>query len=235
VIDDRLQLLAREIATAKTRLARWVGGSGEQGLGEAPGMDRLPLQLDTLEATLEAHPKIAALARKELLARAEADVAASAKKSDWSAELMVSQRGPAYSNMVSLSFSIPWQWDAANRQDRELSAKLSLAQREHDEREEALRETVALTRSAMLSWQSNRERMAHFDTTLLPLAAERGRAALVAYRGASGPLAAVLDARRAEIDTRLERLRIEMDTADLWAQLNYLIPAESRTSGTKEQ
>lgn len=29
-----------------------------------------------------------------------------------------------------------------------------------------------------------------------------------------------------ELDARMERLRLEMETARLWAQLTYLIPAE---------
>jgi outer membrane protein TolC len=58
------------------------------------------------------------------------------------------------------------------------------------------------------------------------LAAERTRAALAAYRGGSGTLIGVLDARRAEIDARIERLRVEMETAALWAQLEYLIAPE---------
>jgi hypothetical protein len=48
---------------------------------------------------------------------------------------------------------------------------------------------------------------------------------LAAYRGGAGPLGGVLDARRNEIDTRMDRLRLDMETARLWARLNYLIPA----------
>ena len=73
-------------------------------------------------------------------------------------------------------------------------------------------------------WQSNRDRLARYDSSLVPLALERTRASIAAYRGASASLSAVLESRRVEIDTRLERLRLEMDTARLWAQLNYLIP-----------
>ena len=79
-------------------------------------------------------------------------------------------------------------------------------------------------------WQSNRDRLARYEATLVPLAAERTRASLAAYRGASAPLSAVLESRRGEIDTRLERLRLEMETARLWAQLNYLIPAGHDTA-----
>ena len=73
-------------------------------------------------------------------------------------------------------------------------------------------------------WHSDRERLTRYDSSLLPLASERTRASIAAYRGNAGTLTAVLEARRAEIDTRIERLRLEMNAARLWAQLNYLVP-----------
>jgi outer membrane protein, heavy metal efflux system len=56
------------------------------------------------------------------------------------------------------------------------------------------------------------------------LARERTQAALAAYRGGKLPLSSVLEARRMEIDTQVERLRIEMQTAALWTSLEYLLP-----------
>ena len=80
----------------------------------------------------------------------------------------------------------------------------------------------------MTTWQSNLVRMDDYDTTLIALASERTHAAMAAYRGGKGPLSAVLDARRLEIDTRVERLRIEMETAALWAELEFLMPGPIR-------
>ena len=94
------------------------------------------------------------------------------------------------------------------------------------QREEATRAHVAETLSWLQQWRTGRDRLTHYEATLIPLAAERTRAALAAYRGASGPLAAVLEARRMEVDTRMERLRLEMAGAALWAQLEYLNPAQ---------
>ena len=74
-------------------------------------------------------------------------------------------------------------------------------------------------------WQSGRERLRRYEASLVPLAAERSRAGIAAYRGATGSLGAVLEARRNEIDTQLDELRLELETARLWAQLNYLVPA----------
>jgi outer membrane protein TolC len=94
------------------------------------------------------------------------------------------------------------------------------------QREEATREHLAQVTAMLQSWQSGRDRLSRYDSALIPLAAERTRATLSAYRGGSGTLASVLEARRMELDTRIDRLRLEMETARIWAQLNYLIPAE---------
>lgn len=233
-MDDRLQQIDLEVATATTRLARWVGERAGQALGPTPDQANLWLAFADLETRLEDHPQIALMARQEAAVRADADLAQANRRSDWSVELMFSQRGPAYSNMVSINLAIPWQWDRKDRQDRELSAKQATAEQVRLQREEALREVVAGVRSALQAWQSNRKRLDRYEATLIPLAAERVQAALAAYRGGTGPLGAVLEARRTDIDTRLERLRIEMDNAVLWAQINYLIPTPTEAQGPKE-
>lgn len=140
---------------------------------------------------------------------------------------MLSQRGPGYSNMASFNVSVPLQWDQKNRQDRELAAKLSTVEQMRAQREEATREHLAEVTVMLQSWHSGRDRLSRYDSTLIPLAAERTRATLSAYRGGSGTLASVLEARRMELGARMDRLRLDMETARIWAQLNYLMPAES--------
>ncbi len=181
---------------------------------------------------------MALLAQRQAVARADAELARSNKHTDWSAELMYNQRGSSYSNMVSFNVSIPLQLDAANRQDRELTARLALAEQAREQQEEAARDATAESASWLAQWRIARERIAQYDATLAPLARERAQAALAAYRGGSGALAAVLEARRAEIETQLERLRIEMDAAALWARLETLLlpPAQAAATnvGAKE-
>ncbi|MEY2872729.1 MAG: hypothetical protein RLZZ373_100, partial [Pseudomonadota bacterium] len=166
--------------------------------------------------------------------QADADLAQRNQRPDWSVELMLSQRGPAYANMVSVGVAIPLQIDARNHQDRELAARLAVVDQVRAQREEATREHLAETRIQLLAWQGNQARLTHYDRTLMPLAAERTQAALAAYRGGGGSLGAVLEARRLEIDTRMDRLRLDMETAALWAQLNYLIPAERNAAAVTE-
>lgn len=231
LIDDRIRQMDIQVATASTKLARWVGPDAAASLAPPPDLAMTPLQSGELESHLEHHPQVLLAASQEAVARAEADIARSNKQPDWSVELMYSQRGSAYSNMVSINVSVPLQWDQTNRQDRELSARLALAEQMRAQREEITREHVTEARSWLQQWQGNRARLAHYDSSLVPLAAERTQASIAAYRGGGGSLAGVLEARRVEIDTRMERLRLEMETAGLWAQLQYLIPAFTSTSG----
>ena len=227
-IDDLIRQAEVQVATATTRLSRWVGADAALPLAVLPSLDTPRLETGKLELHLEQHPQIALAARQEAVARAQADIARSNQRSDWSVELAYSQRSSAYSNMVSVNVSIPLQWDPKNRQDRELSAGLALAEQLRAQREELTRERLAEARSWLQQWQGNRGRLAQYDSALIPLAAERTRASIATHRGGGAALSTVLEARRMEIATRIERLRLEMETAGLWAQLEFLIPEQVR-------
>lgn len=225
-LDDRASELGRRVRSAKIALARWVGDRAEAPLEGRPAIDAIRLDPSTLETDLIHHPELAVLARKEDAAAAEVRVAQANKQADWSVELMYSQRGPAYSNMISVAVSVPLQWDQKNRQDRELASKLALLDQTRAEREDLLRAHTAEVRSMMAEWENDRERSARYQRELLPLASERTQAVIGAYRGAKASLVDVLLARRNEIDVRMQLLQLEMDTARLWAQLNFLYPDE---------
>ena len=234
-VEDRIAQARRQVVTAKSQLARWVGAVAEQRQSDLPAMDVLRWHEADLDTQLQHHPQITVMEKQEAVAQADADLARANKKSDWSLEVMASQRGSAYSDMVSVNFSLPLQWDAKNRQDRELAAKLAVVDQLRAEREDAVRAHVFEVRAMLQEWQSNRDRLKRYDASILPLATERTQAALAAYRGGvsgGGTLSAVLEARRAEIDSRMEYLRLEMETARLWAQLNYLTPMANNTAAS---
>lgn len=226
MIDDRIAQNDRDVLTAKTMLTRWVGTPAIGPLAAPPLTATSPIDIAELDTRLAHHPAIAVLTKQEEVAQADAEVARAAKDTDWSLALMYSQRGPSYSNMVSINVSIPLQWDQRNRQDREVAAKLALADQARAQREEMLRDHLAEIRVMWQEWQSYRERLGRYDSTLVPLATERTLAAITAYRSGTGPLATVLDARRSEIDTGIDRLKLELESARVWARLYFLIPPE---------
>ena len=224
LLDDRASEVGRKAATAKIALTRWIGDDARTPLAGEPAIDTIRLDRSTLDQDIAHHPEVAVLARKEEVAAAEVRMAQTNKSADWSVALMYSQRGPAYSTMISVNVSVPLQWDQRNRQDREVAAKLAMLDQARAEREDMLRAHTAEVRTMIAEWESDRERRARYEREVLPLAAERTQSTLAAYRGAKASITDVLMARRNEIDVRLQVLQLEMEIARLWAQLNFLVP-----------
>ncbi len=223
-LEDRASEIGRRIRTSKIALARWIGTAAEVPLAGKPDIEAIKLDPGALDAQLAHHPQIVSLAKQAEVAATEARLAQAGKKTDWSLEMMYSQRGSAYSNMISVNVAIPLQWDQKNRQDRELAAKLAMANQAQAQSEEALRAHIGEVRAQIQEWENGRERRARYERELVPLARDRTRAALAAYRGGKANLADVLAARRNEIEVRMQALQLEMETARLWAQINFLFP-----------
>ena len=226
LIDDGIALAERDIGVARIRLARWIGTAAERPLAAPPALEVGAFNAAELEAGVAHHPMLTLLAWQEQVANAEAAIARANKRPDWSIDLRYSLRGSAYSDMVSINVMRPIQWRQENRQDREVAARLATAQQLRAQREEQTRAHIAEAQTLLEAWQGNHARLERYTTVLIPLAVDRTRAATVAYGAGREPLEGVLDARVAEIETRTAELDLELETARLWAELNYLIPAD---------
>lgn len=224
--QDQLAQMQRDIAMARARLARWVGEDAQRPLGALPDHDRLSWDTGMGDDALGAHPTLAAQQGMVSVAEAEARLARENRTPDIAVELMYSQRGPSYPNMVSLNFSMPLPWDRGNRQDREVSASLARAEAARAAREDMQRAYRAELAERLAAWQADRARLVRYDKELLPLAAGQVDATLTAYRAGSGMLDRVLEARRMQLDTRMERQRVALEAARSWAQLNFLNPQD---------
>ncbi len=231
-IDDRLHEVRAELTNAKALLQRWVGDRAAKELGTPPKINMTRLADQPLSHEIDQHPDIAVMNARERFALADAVVAEQEKNADWSWSLAYIKRSSQFGDMVSVAVSIPLQWDHARKQDRELAARLERVEQVRSERQEIRRERLFEVQRLLVNWRSNLNRLEDYDKTLIPLATERVSALEAAFRGNKAPLTAVFDAQRMVIDTRLERLRIEKQSAAWWAELEYLIPADlvERTS-----
>lgn len=224
-LADRMAEVQREQALAQNRLARWIGGqAAHQPTAARPEM-RLPAWAapgTVLADHLASTPTLQLADRQQALAQAEVALADSRRHHDWSVELMFSQRGPSFSNMVSLNFSLPLVWDSAQRQDRELAAAQARARAAAADRDEQARAHAAELGEMLLAWHSHQQRLARFDASLLPLAQQRLEAAQTAYRAGKGTLGEALAARRALLALQVDRLGLEIMLAQRWAQITML-------------
>jgi len=228
-IDNRILEVRAELANADALLRRWVGEVADLPLGTPPDFHRTRLSEHQLSHQIDLHPDLGVMNARERAAQAELEVANQDKSADWSWSVMYGKRGSQFGDMISIGVSIPLQWDQALKQDREVAARMGQVERVRFEREEMRRAHLFEVQRLLASWQSNLTRLADYDKTLIPLAAERVTAIEASFRGGKASLDNVLEAQRMVSDTRMERLRIEKQTTTWWAELEFLIPQDLAT------
>lgn len=223
-LQDRLSQIDRQARGAALTLARWVGSAdSRRPTSGSPPWQSTSLEADISSEHLKKHPDLLAISAEIDVAETEARLAQANRKSDITVEASYAQRGPAYSNMLSFGVSIPLQWDQKNRQDLELGAKLAMVDEARARYEDMLRSHEAEVRGWLNDWQTGKDRLVRYRDELIPNAHNRSEATLTAYRNGKTDLAPLLLARRDEIETRMQALTLEAETARLWAQINFLI------------
>jgi outer membrane protein TolC len=225
VRDDVLDQ-QRMLQKARVQLAQLVGDDAQRPLGEGPDTGRLPQSLEVLVASLDAHPTLAVYDARETAARSDIALAQSMKKPDWGVEVSYGQRSPYYSNMLTVMFSMDLPVLAANRQDRDIAAQHAQLEKVRAQREDARRAYEAAVRGAAIDWSSWHRRVRRYETVQIPLAQERVIAATAAYRGGRGELSVVIEARRAEAETRLAFHNALLERGRAWSALSFLAPVE---------
>ena len=219
--QDRVIAARRQQQVAAARLARWIGGDADRPPAGEPG---LPTENDVLalrEHDLHNIPHLRVLATQLDVAAAEVEVAEQNRTPNWSWEVSYAQRGPAYSNMISVGVSVPLPIGRADRQDREVAARLAQRDQVRDQIEDARRRHASEFTALRLEWQGLSERQRQLETALLPITRQRVEAVLASYGSGQQNLAAVLEARRAEVDARIQVLDLERESARIWARLRY--------------
>ncbi|HEY7759295.1 MAG TPA: TolC family protein [Burkholderiales bacterium] len=221
LIRDRADALKQRNATARAELSRWIGTAAQRPLPIEPPTLPAPPPLPDLSARVQAHPHLSAFERQVARAEKEAELAQRSGSPDWSLEVNYGLRGSAFSDMVTVQVGIDLPVFKKNRQLREVSSKLAAADQARAMRDDNLREMQAMLARAYAEWAAANERLARYRNSTLPQASARTDATLAAYRAGRGELAAVLEARRMEIDLRMQQLMLEGEAARAQVQIGY--------------
>ena len=223
LLQDRITQAERQLRAARLMLARWIGADAEARAATPVDWRQAPIAAPVAGRLAEL-PQLRQLAAQVAAAETELRQAQANTRADWTVEATYAQRGPAYSNMVSIGIAIPLQLDRANRQDREVAARRAALAEAQARYQDALAAQEAEVGVLQSDWTANMQRLEQLAAGLVPSAQQRTEAALAAYRAGRGDLASVLAARRDETEARMQLLSLEMETARQWAQLGFLIP-----------
>ncbi len=221
-LEDRLLVARQQVTAARAELARWIGPLADAPLASPPMFDVLPASATALQSSIHHHAELRALDARVEEAKAAADVAAASRRPDWSAELAYGQRGPAYSNMVSLEVRMSLPLFGATRVDPVVAARHATVRQLEEDREAALQMHTAELKAMLADWQAGRDRVALYEQQRLPLARQRTAAALAALGAGSGDFRATLSMLRDEQNLELSYADILGTYGRAWVYLNYL-------------
>ena len=161
---------------------------------------------------------------REQMASAQIDLARAEKHPDWGVRFSYGQRN-RFSDLASLEFSIDLPLFPGNRQDRGIAARQADYQATLDQHEDARRAQLQQLQTDLAQWNGLKRRVARDEEKLLPLAHDRSRVALAAYRG-GGEIQPWLNARRDEIEDRINHARMTGELGRAWSALAFLLPQE---------
>jgi outer membrane protein TolC len=231
-IKSRLIGLRGELRRDESELARWIGRESLTHPAAVPPMDDLPAEVEHLRASIHQHVSLRPLDAQIEVAQAKLELARAARRPGWSAEVSYAKRGPDFSDMASLQFTVDLPFFARNRQNPVIEARSADVRRAQAEREGELRMHQAEFEQMLTSWESTGEQLKFIEAERLPLARERSRAALAAYRASAGEMRPALEAFEDETNLLLERANLQIERAMAWSYLRYLDIAQGTTGST---
>lgn len=209
---------------ARAALARWIGAGAARPLAkDATALTpfKAPADSRALAQGLDAHPEIRLLLTGLDVGRAEAEMARQERRPDWGVDFSYGIRGAGRPDVLKLMVGVDLPLFPKQRQDRRLAARiaeLAAMQSMVDDRRRMLN---AELEAAWAEWRSADVRLARLEKDILPLAALRVESALSAYKTGSAGYDRVLEARRAELEMRLEQLDLRVERAKAAVMLQY--------------
>lgn len=232
-IADRRDELAAEITRSKAGLSRWVGAAAQEPLqGEPPA---LALDPQHLRDHVHEHPDLAVYVPMTEMAQAEVHEAEATKHPDWGVELDYGRRGGAFSDMVTLQFTLDLPLFPRTRQDPIIQARRQELARVESERDAMLRDHTQELEGDLAEYDVMTRQLSRAREVHLQLARQKVDDQFASYSAGKADLTSVLVARRELIEQRLKEIELEQKRATAAARVYYFYgPGAAGTTSRPE-
>jgi outer membrane protein TolC len=230
-LDDRTTRIRSEEDQQRAALGKWIGDAARLPVSSRfPTLPALPPK-DALLASLPEHPEIRVETARLQAENQNINIAREQYKPGWSAGIEYRKRfgddpgGDSRGDMMAAMVTVDLPLFTANRQDRRLAASVQEASAVELNRDDRMRELQQLLDSDYANWQRLGERARLYESRLLHEATANAQASLKAYQSGVTDFTALMRARIADLEVRLNELRIRVDRAKAQANLLYLAGA----------
>ncbi|MBA4801356.1 MAG: TolC family protein [Euryhalocaulis sp.] len=222
LLDDRLAELRRQEAAAQAVLARYVGEASARPMPAALPAFADPPSLEIMETALADHPA-ARVKDAEVLAQSiDTEIAEEAYKPSWALEGGYGLRGGGRADFASVGVSVSIPLFTGKRQDKRLSAEIKERSAAELARSAELLDLRRDLGRAYADWTGLQARIDLYDQAVTVRAGETAEASIAAYGGGNADFPELIRSQLAELDAELNRLKLRVDQAKAWAELDYL-------------
>ena len=217
---DKAHDWLHHVLRLRAGLARWIGDEAQRPIAESLTTPGYLSPLPSLIAGADRHPVIGSLDKQIEASATEVALARQSYKPDYSVEVYYAYRRD-FADFVGIQFKVALPYFTKDRQDRGLAAALQQSHASEDRKQELLRELHTQVNQDYVDRRHYDERVADFDTSIIPDAQRRVEAARGSYQAGRSSFDAVLLARRALLDVQLQRLALVVESARAQIRLDY--------------
>ncbi|MGY0219560.1 TolC family protein [Endozoicomonadaceae bacterium StTr2] len=226
-LDDRIVSFTTRGRQSLTQLQRWTGAGAVDALTtKLP--DITPGTISNI-SPLQNHPQIISAELKIQQAEQDIALAKESYKPQFGIELKYGREqmnaGMDSRNRFSAMVMMDLPLFTDNRQDRQLSASHYRKEAGIALREDTLRQLQGQLDTEQARYQGLMERVALYRSQLLPQVQNQAEAALSAYQSDASSFSDVIQAYKARLNMTIEYIRLQADSRQSAARLQYLLPA----------
>lgn len=226
-MQDKLADAERDTRIAHARLVQLTGMTDINVHGELPRFERLPASPAVLSSAIHQHPEMQQAQREAELAQARSAQSAVAAIPNVDVEVYYAKRGDNYDDMAGMMVTVDLPLFKSKRQDKDYAADVSRSMEARDKVLLTEREHQAQLDTLIAQYQAAQSRWQRQNGEILPLQQQRIKLIQAQYQSGSSNLSAVLDARRALLESRIAVQDTAREMAQYWAAIRYLTPQGS--------
>lgn len=233
LLDDREQRIEIERAMALAGLERWVGALNPE-VQLASDISLLqPAVLAQQQAALQNHPALNAANQRVAAGQTAIQLSREQYKPGWMLGLNYGERsgnnpnGSERADFVSAMVTVDLPLFPGKRQDRRLTASVHAAQALKLARDDMYLELKRQWEAEYSRWTRLADRVAGFETRILPEARNNAEASLSAYRNGLSDFTTLMRAYLTDLENNLQALRAGTDYQQSQARLLYLVGEDS--------
>jgi len=236
LVDDQLEKVRTMLVVARANLAKWVGEEYAQtplsDSNENDLLNTLP-ELNKIMSALNAHPELLQSNARIKISQQSVELSKDSYSPQWGFDVSYGKRygedlaGNDRPDFLSAMVSVDLPIFTEQKQDRQLSARKQRLQASRYQFQDVKRVMVKRLQQVYGRLEKLNDRIELYKISVLPQAKQNADVAFSGYQSGVVSFFTLTRARVTELNTRLADLRLKIEHATTFVELNYLVGESS--------